>query len=79
MSLVSGKALPVSPFVGFQHEADETLEQFSWWCLLPNGRRTEAHEHDQLNGMRSRQLHDALEKIIKAIREVEAVGETMRV
>jgi hypothetical protein len=28
--------------------------------------------------MRSRQLHDALEKLIKAIREVEAVLETMR-
>jgi hypothetical protein len=29
--------------------------------------------------MRSRQLHDALEKLTKAIREVEAVVETMRV
>ena len=28
--------------------------------------------------MRSRQLHDALEKLTKAIREVEAVLETMR-
>ena len=28
--------------------------------------------------MRSRQLHDALEKLTKAIREVEAVIETMR-
>ena len=28
--------------------------------------------------MRSRQLHDALEKLTKAIREVEAVVETMR-
>jgi hypothetical protein len=28
--------------------------------------------------MRSRQLHDVLEKLIKAIREVEAVVETMR-
>ena len=28
--------------------------------------------------MRSRQLHDALEKLIKAIREVEAVVEVMR-
>ena len=27
--------------------------------------------------MRSRQLHDALEKLIRAIREVEAVVETM--
>jgi hypothetical protein len=27
--------------------------------------------------MRSRQLHDALEKLVKAIREVEAVVETM--
>ena len=28
--------------------------------------------------MRSRQLHDALEKLTEAIREVEAVIETMR-
>jgi hypothetical protein len=28
--------------------------------------------------MRSRQLHDALEKLIKALREVEAVLENMR-
>ena len=28
--------------------------------------------------MRSRQLHDALEKLTKAIREVEAIIETMR-
>jgi hypothetical protein len=28
--------------------------------------------------MRSRQLHDALEKLTNAIREVEAVVETMR-
>jgi hypothetical protein len=28
--------------------------------------------------MRSRQLHDALEKLTKAIREAEAVVETMR-
>jgi hypothetical protein len=35
-------------------------------------------EYVQLNRMRSRQLHDALEKLIKAIREVEAVAETMR-
>jgi hypothetical protein len=28
--------------------------------------------------MRSRQFHDALEKLTKAIREVEAVVETMR-
>ena len=28
--------------------------------------------------MHSRQFHDALEKLIKAIREVEAVVETMR-
>jgi hypothetical protein len=33
----------------------------------------------QLNRMRSRHLHDALEKLSKAIREVEAVVETMRV
>jgi hypothetical protein len=31
-----------------------------------------------LNRMRSRQLHDALEKLTQAIREVEAVVETMR-
>ena len=35
-------------------------------------------EYVQLNRMRSRQLHDALEKLTKAIREVEAVVETMR-
>jgi hypothetical protein len=35
-------------------------------------------EYVQLNRARSRQLHDALEKLIKAIREVEAVVETMR-
>ena len=32
----------------------------------------------QLNIIRSRQLHDALEKLTKAIREVEAVVETMK-
>src|SRR6476646_7310727 len=32
----------------------------------------------QLNRMRSRQLHDALEQLTKAIREVEAVLQTMR-
>ena len=31
-----------------------------------------------MNRMRSRQLNDALEKLTKAIREVEAVVETMR-
>ena len=36
-------------------------------------------EYVQLNMIRSRQLHDALEKLTKAIREVEAVLETMRV
>ena len=35
-------------------------------------------EYVQLNRMRSRQLHDALEKLTKAIREVEAVVEIMR-
>ena len=35
-------------------------------------------EYVQLNMMRSRQLHDALEKLTKVIREVEAVVETMR-
>jgi hypothetical protein len=35
-------------------------------------------EHVQSNTMRSRQLHEALEKLTKAIREVEAVVETMR-
>ena len=35
-------------------------------------------EYIQLNRVRSRQLHDALEKLTKAIREVEAVVETMR-
>ena len=34
-------------------------------------------EYVQLNRMRSRQLHDALENLINAIREVEAVVETM--
>ena len=34
-------------------------------------------EYVQLNRMRSRQLHDALENLTKAIREVEAVVETM--
>ena len=32
----------------------------------------------RMNRMRSRQLHDALEKLTKPIREVEAVIETMR-
>ena len=31
-----------------------------------------------MNGIRSRQFHDALEKLTEAIREVEAVVETMR-
>jgi hypothetical protein len=35
-------------------------------------------EYVQLNRMRSRQLHDALEKLTNAIREVEAVVETIR-
>jgi hypothetical protein len=35
-------------------------------------------EYVQLNIIRSRQLHDALEKLTKAIHEVEAVVETMR-
>src|SRR5438046_9601433 len=35
-------------------------------------------EYVQLNTMRSRQLHDALEKLTKAISEVEAVVKTMR-
>ena len=35
-------------------------------------------EYVQLNRMRSRQLHNALEKLTKAIREVEAILETMR-
>ncbi len=35
-------------------------------------------EYVQMNRMRSRQFHDALEKLTKAIREVEAVVETMR-
>ena len=36
-------------------------------------------EYVQVNKrMRSRQFHDALEKLTKAIREVEAVVETMR-
>jgi hypothetical protein len=39
---------------------------------------TSGREYVQLNRMRSRQLHDALEKLTKAIREVEAVVETMR-
>ena len=38
---------------------------------------TSGSEYVQLNRMRSRQLHDALEKLTKAIREVEAVVETM--
>ena len=39
---------------------------------------TSGCEYVQLNRMRSRQFHDALEKLTKAIREVEAVIETMR-
>jgi hypothetical protein len=39
---------------------------------------TSGCEYVQLNRMRSRQLHDALEKLTKAIREVEAVVEIMR-
>ena len=39
---------------------------------------TSEREHVQLNRMRLRQLHDALEKLTKAIREVDAVVETMR-
>jgi hypothetical protein len=39
---------------------------------------TSGCEYVQLNRMRSRQLHDALEQLIKAIREVEAVVETIR-
>jgi hypothetical protein len=35
-------------------------------------------EYVQVNRVRSRQLHDALEKLTKSIREVEAVIETMR-
>ena len=35
-------------------------------------------EYVQLNMMHSRQFHDALEELTKAIREVEAVVETMR-
>lgn len=35
-------------------------------------------EYVQLNRMHSRQLHNALEKLSKAIREVEAVVETMK-
>jgi len=35
-------------------------------------------EYVQLNRMHSRQFHDALEELIKAIREVEAVVETIR-
>jgi septal ring factor EnvC (AmiA/AmiB activator) len=35
-------------------------------------------EYVQLNRVRSQQLHDALEELTKAIREVEAVVETMR-
>ena len=35
-------------------------------------------EYVQLNRVRSRQLHDGLEKLTKAIREVEVVVETMR-
>jgi len=33
--------------------------------------------HVQVNRMRSRQLHNVLDKLTKAIREVEAVVETM--
>jgi hypothetical protein len=40
---------------------------------------TSEYEYVQLNRMRSRQFHDALEKLTEAIREVEAVVETMRV
>ena len=39
---------------------------------------TSGCEYVQMNKVRSRQLHDALEKLTKAIREVEAVVETMR-
>jgi len=39
---------------------------------------TSGREYVQLNTLRSRQLHHALEKLSKAIREVEAVVETMR-
>ena len=39
---------------------------------------TSESEYVQLNTMRSQQLHDALEKLTKAIREVEAVVEIMR-
>ena len=39
---------------------------------------TSGCEYVQLNRMRSRQLNDALEKLTKAIREVEAVVETVR-
>ncbi len=39
---------------------------------------TFAREYVHMNRMRSRQLQDALEKLTKAIREVEAVVEIMR-
>ena len=42
------------------------------------GRLTFARGYVQLNTMRSRQLHDALENLTKAIREVETVIEAMR-
>ena len=38
----------------------------------------QSESYVQLNKMRSRQLDDALENLTKAIREVEAVVETMR-
>ena len=39
---------------------------------------TSGCDYVQQNRMHSRQLHDALEKLTEAIREVEAVVETMR-
>jgi hypothetical protein len=39
---------------------------------------TFGHGYVQLNRIRSRQLHDALENLTKAIHEVEAAVETMR-
>jgi len=39
---------------------------------------TSGRKYVQLNRMRARQLHDALENLTKAIHEVEAVVETMR-
>jgi hypothetical protein len=39
---------------------------------------TSEWEYVQLNMMRSRQLHDALENLTKAIHEVEAIVENMR-